>query len=174
MTSRIACAGISGRIIQGRVSADGKSFVGQTKDVTSDVLAAVMDKLKHHGGSFTINCNGEPVATLTLSDAGKQSAPVSKPERLPLESLEFVKRPVPSGWAVKRSDASRHEIYGFYDEYLGPLDGWLQDPRRAVLFGNKEAAIAAQAALSVGSKLAISVVWLVYDPVFDTYREQAQ
>ena len=85
-----------------------------------------------------------------------------------------VERPVPSGWAVKRSDASRHELYGFYDEYLGPLDGWLQDPRRAVLFGNKEAAIAVQAALSVDSKLAISVVWLVYDPVFDTYREQAQ
>ena len=103
-----------------------------------------------------------------------QSAPVSQAERLPLESLEPLKRPVPSGWAVKRSDASRHELYGFYDEYLGPLDGWLQDPRRAVLFGNKEAAIAAQAALSVGSKLAISVVWLVYDPVFDTYREQAQ
>ena len=101
-----------------------------------------------------------------------QSAPGSEVERVPLESLEFVKRPVPSGWAVKRSDASRHELYGFYDEYLGPLDGWLQDPRRAVLFGNKEAAIAAQAALSVGSKLAISVVWLVYDPVFDTYREQ--
>lgn len=103
-----------------------------------------------------------------------QSAPVSQAERHQLESLEFVKRPVPSGWAVKRSDASRHEFYQFYDEYLGPLDGWLQDPRRAVLFGNKEAAIAAQAALSVDSKLAISVVWLVYDPVFDTYREQAQ
>lgn len=95
-------------------------------------------------------------------------------ERVPVESLEPLKRPVPSGWAVKRSDARRPELYGFYDEYLGPLDGWLQDPRRAVLFGNKEAAIAAQAALSVGSKLAISVVWLVYDPVFDTYREQAQ
>ena len=103
-----------------------------------------------------------------------QSAPVSQAERLPLESLEPLKRPVPSGWAVKRSDASRHELYGFYDEYLGPLDGWLQDPRRAVLFGNKEAAIAVQAALRVDSKLAISVVWLVYDPVFDTYREQAQ
>lgn len=103
-----------------------------------------------------------------------QSAPVSKAERLPLESLEPLHRPVPSGWAVKRSDASRHEFYGFYDEYLGPLDGWLQDPRRAVLFGNKEAAMAVQAALSVDSKLAISVVWLVYDPVFDTYREQAQ
>lgn len=90
MTSRIACAGISGRIIQGRVSADGKSFVGQTKDVTSDVLAAVIDKLKHHGGSFTINCNGEPVATLTLSEAEQQSAP----ERVSVlcEALEDARR----------------------------------------------------------------------------------
>ena len=92
MTSRIACAGISGRIIQGRVSADGKSFVGQTKDVTSDVLAAVIDKLKHHGGSFTINCNGEPLATLTLSDAAQQSAP----ERVsvPVELAERIAKPV--------------------------------------------------------------------------------
>lgn len=90
-------------------------------------------------------------------------------ERVPVESLEPLHRPVPSGWAVKRP-----AIDARYDEYLGPLDGWLQDPRRAVLFGNKEAAIAVQAALSVDSKLAISVVWLVYDPVFDTYREQAQ
>ena len=99
-----------------------------------------------------------------------QSAPVSKAERLPLESLEPLHRPVPSGWAVKRPAIDARYV----DNYLGPLDGWLEDPRRAVLFGNKEAAIAAQAALSVGSKLAISVVWLVYDPVFDTYREQAQ
>jgi hypothetical protein len=33
MTTRIACTGISGRILQGRVTADGKSFSGQTKDV---------------------------------------------------------------------------------------------------------------------------------------------
>ena len=92
MTSRIACAGISGRIIQGRVSADGKSFVGQTKDVTSDVLAAVIDKLKHHGGSFTINCNGEPAATVTLSDPGAERTdgwiPVS--ERLPDIAQEVI------------------------------------------------------------------------------------
>lgn len=67
MTSRIACAGISGRILQGRVGADRKSFVGTPKDITSDVLAAVIDKLKHHGGSFTVNCNGEPIAVLTLA-----------------------------------------------------------------------------------------------------------
>ena len=99
-----------------------------------------------------------------------QSAPVSKAERLPLESLEPLHRPVPSGWAVKRPAIDARYV----DNYLGPLDGWLQDPRRAVLFGNKEAAIAVQAALSVDSKLPISVVWLVYDPVFDTYREQSQ
>lgn len=99
-----------------------------------------------------------------------QSAPVSKAERLPLESLEPLHRPVPSGWAVKRPAIDARYV----DNYLGPLEGWLEDPRRAVLFGNREAAIAAQAALSVDSLLPIFVVWLVYDPVFDTYREQAQ
>ena len=99
-----------------------------------------------------------------------RQAPVSEVERRPLESLEPLHRPVPSGWAVKRPAIDARYV----DNYLGPLEGWLQDPRRAVLFGNKEAAIAVQAALSVDSKLAISVVWLVYDPVFDTYREQAQ
>lgn len=124
--------------------------------------------------------SGERMAEL-LEAAGKasemlaawqrtQSAPVSQAERLPLESLEPLHRPVPSGWAVKRPAIDARYV----DNYLGPLDGWLQDPRRAVLFGNKEAAIAVQAALSVDSKLPISVVWLVYDPVFDTYREQAQ
>ena len=66
MSRRIACAGLSGRIMQGRVSADGKSFIGETKDVTSDVLSSIIVKLKYHGGSFTINCNGKPFATLTL------------------------------------------------------------------------------------------------------------
>lgn len=87
MTTRIACTGISGRILQGRVTADGKSFSGQTKDVTSDVLAAVIDKLKHHGGSFTINCNGEPVATLTLSDPAAQTQPEVQRLREALEGV---------------------------------------------------------------------------------------
>lgn len=87
MTTRIACAGISGRILQGRVTADGKSFSGQTKDVTSDVLAAVIDKLKHHGGSFTINCNGEPVATLALSDPAAQDQGEVQRLRKALEAI---------------------------------------------------------------------------------------
>ena len=120
-----------------------------------------------------VSWSGERMAEL-LEAAGKAAEMLAAWQRTQSAPVSQVERPVPSGWAVKRSDASRHELYGFYDEYLGPLDGWLQDPRRAVLFGNKEAAIAVQAALSVDSKLAISVVWLVYDPVFDTYREQAQ
>ena len=91
MTTRIACTGISGRILQGRVTADGKSFSGQTKDVTSDVLAAVIDKLKHHGGSFTINCNGEPVATLALSDPASQDQ--GEVQRL-REALEEIADPI--------------------------------------------------------------------------------
>lgn len=119
---------------------------------------------KEHGGSGYVGRDGQYLKVIDAALA------VSKPERLPLESLEFVKRPVPSGWAVKRPAIDARYV----DNYLGPLEGWLEDPRRAVLFGNQEAAIAAQAALSVESKLPISVVWLVYDPVFDTYREQAQ
>ena len=99
-----------------------------------------------------------------------QSAPVSKAERLPLESLEPPSRPVPSGWAVKRPAIDARYV----DNYLGPLEGWLEDPRRAVLFGNREAAIAVQAALSVDSLLPIFVVWLVYDEGLGNYLEKAQ
>ena len=143
----------------------------QSKSRKSGTLFPVRNCVKQEDRAFW---GDQTFAGKALDPGPARRLTSCQAERHQLESLEFVKRPVPSGWAVKRSDASRHELYGFYDEYLGPLDGWLQDPRRAVLFGNKEAAIAAQAALSVGSKLAISVVWLVYDPVFDTYREQAQ
>jgi len=91
-------------------------------------------------------------------------------ERVCAESLEPLHRPVPGGWAVKRPAIDARYV----DNYLSPLEGWLEDPRRAVLFGNKEAAIAAQAALSVESKLAISVVWLVYDEGLGNYLEQVQ
>ena len=91
-------------------------------------------------------------------------------ERVCAESLEPLHRPVPSGWAVKRPAIDARYV----DNYLGPLEGWLEDPRRAVLFGNREAAIAAQAALSVDSLLPIFVVWLVYDEGLGNYREQVQ
>lgn len=66
--TRIACTALTGRIMAGRVSKDGLSFTGTPKDVTSDVLKAVIDKLKHHGGRFDITSNGEVVATIRLEE----------------------------------------------------------------------------------------------------------
>lgn len=67
MNHRIACAGISGRILLGKVSKDKLSFVGTPADVTSDVIKAMMDKLVHHGGTMDITEDGKAVATITLS-----------------------------------------------------------------------------------------------------------
>ena len=45
MTTRIACTALTGRIVSGRVNKEGNAFTGQKKDVTSDVLKAVIDKV---------------------------------------------------------------------------------------------------------------------------------
>ena len=70
MTTRIACAALTGRIFQGRVSKEGTAFTGGMKDVTSDVLKAIIDKLRHHGGSFEVTEDGKPVVTITLTEHG--------------------------------------------------------------------------------------------------------
>lgn len=54
MSQRIACSPLTGRIHSGRVSKDGTHFVGEKRDVTSDVLKAVIDKSNFHGGTFEI------------------------------------------------------------------------------------------------------------------------
>lgn len=59
MPVRIATSPLTGRIFSGRVSKDGKSFVGEKRDVTSDVLCAVIDKAEFHGGSFEIEGGGQ-------------------------------------------------------------------------------------------------------------------
>lgn len=66
--NRIACTALTGRIMSGRVNKAGDSFTGTPKDVTSDVLKAVIDKLKNHGGSLDITCDGAVVATLRLEE----------------------------------------------------------------------------------------------------------
>lgn len=43
--TRIACTEIGGRIMAGRANKAGDSFTGTPKDVTSDVLKTVIDKL---------------------------------------------------------------------------------------------------------------------------------
>lgn len=56
MSTRIACSPLTGRIYQGRVNKE--TFVGEKKDVTSDVLKAVIDKATFHGGNFEIEGDG--------------------------------------------------------------------------------------------------------------------
>jgi hypothetical protein len=58
MTTKIACSPLTGRIFQGRVNAARNAFTGQKKDVTSDVLEAVIGKAEYHGGTFEIEGGG--------------------------------------------------------------------------------------------------------------------
>ncbi len=51
---RIATSPLTGRIHAGRVNKAGNAFVGEKRDVTSDVLCAVIEKAAYHGGSFDI------------------------------------------------------------------------------------------------------------------------
>lgn len=59
MTTHIATSPLTGRIYQGRVSKHGPVFVGEKKDVTSQVLGAVIEKAEFHGGSFDIEGAGQ-------------------------------------------------------------------------------------------------------------------
>ena len=54
MTTYIATSPLTGRIHQGRVNKNGTAFVGEKKDVTSQVLQCVIEKSAFHGGAFVI------------------------------------------------------------------------------------------------------------------------
>jgi hypothetical protein len=58
MSTKIACSPLTGRIFQGSVNAARNAFIGQKKDVTSDVLEAVIGKAEYHGGTFEIEGGG--------------------------------------------------------------------------------------------------------------------
>lgn len=58
MATKIACSPLTGRIFQGRVNEKLSAFVGQKKDVTSDVLDSVISKAEFHGGTFEIEGGG--------------------------------------------------------------------------------------------------------------------
>ena len=59
MTARIGVSALTGRIFRGRTNKAGTSFVGEKQDVTSDVLHAVLEKAKFHGGAFEIEGGGK-------------------------------------------------------------------------------------------------------------------
>lgn len=54
MNSRIACSPLTGNIHLGRVNKQGTAFTGEKRDVTSDVLGAVIEKARFHGGKFDV------------------------------------------------------------------------------------------------------------------------
>lgn len=58
---RIATAALSGRIYAGIPDASNRSFKGATKDVTSDVLKAIVDKAAAEGTQcLLVTVNGAP------------------------------------------------------------------------------------------------------------------
>lgn len=59
MSRRIAVSPLTGRIFLGRVNKSGDAFVGEKQDVTSDVLRAVLEKAKFHGGHFDVEGGGK-------------------------------------------------------------------------------------------------------------------
>ncbi len=65
--NRIACSPLTGRIQTGRVNKAKNAFVGATQDVTSDVLKAMIEKLRYHGGTVQITCDGEVMAEIKLT-----------------------------------------------------------------------------------------------------------
>ena len=69
MTTRIACTALTGRIVMGSVDKTGTYFTGVKKDITSDVLKAVIDKAEFHGGSFDVEGGGKKWV-ITVSEGG--------------------------------------------------------------------------------------------------------
>ena len=70
MSTHIATSPLTGRIHQGRVNAAGTAFTGTKKDVTSDVLRAVIEKAEFHGGTFDIEGGGAKwIVTVTRAQS---------------------------------------------------------------------------------------------------------
>ena len=69
MTNKIACSPLTGRIFQGRVNKSMNAFTGEKKDVTSDVLEAVIGKAEFHGGTFEIQGGGRKWMVTVVEEA---------------------------------------------------------------------------------------------------------
>ncbi len=71
MTARIGVSPLTGRIFMGAVNKAGTVFVGQKRDITSDVLRAVIEKAEYHGGTFDIAAGADRwLVTVTKQDDG--------------------------------------------------------------------------------------------------------
>lgn len=69
--ARLACAALSGRIYLGVPDPAGKQFIGVTKDVTSDCLKAVVDKVLMEGTNvLVVTANGVPTHEIEVRKIG--------------------------------------------------------------------------------------------------------
>ena len=73
MKIRIATSPLTGRIYAGRLNKAGNAFLDGKEDVTSDVLVALIDKARFHGGSFDIEGDGKKWL-VTVAQEASQSA----------------------------------------------------------------------------------------------------
>lgn len=71
MSTEIHVSPLTGQIFQGRVNKTQNAFVGNKKDVTSDVLRAVIEKADFHGGTFEI-AGGELKWSVTVTKVEAQ------------------------------------------------------------------------------------------------------
>lgn len=66
----IATSPLTGEIFSGRVNKAGNTFVGKKKDVTSEVLKAIIDKAEFHGGEFEIRSSAGRTWVVTVTAHG--------------------------------------------------------------------------------------------------------
>jgi hypothetical protein len=70
----IATSPLTGRIYLGQVNKSMTAFVGAIKkDVTSEVLKAVIDKAEYHGGSFEIEGAGQKWTVTVVAHGIKEN-----------------------------------------------------------------------------------------------------
>jgi len=69
---RIACSAVTRRIKAGRVTKDGWSFIGEPKDVTTDVLKAVIEFIGIDHEQVII-VDGKPTYKITVTAIEEQT-----------------------------------------------------------------------------------------------------
>jgi hypothetical protein len=175
MAEHIATSPLTGRIHSGRVNKAGNAFVGEKRDVTSDVLRAVIEKADFHGGSFDIEGGGRKwLVTVTEATAAAAPSPTPQPETgasypptdetlhdalvewyqqsdgitvgIPAELLnELVKR-LASPTPQQEGEATVQAIAGHIDGWRSATYGYQGDDDPAIEAQNKAAAEKAHAA----------------------------
>lgn len=66
---RIASSPLTGRIYCGKLNKAGTAFLDGKVDVTSDVMAAIIEKAVYHGGEFVIEGGGQKWSVVVTKES---------------------------------------------------------------------------------------------------------